>query len=128
MKMFGGFETGKHGIEGLSNGGEIWGSESSNNTTEDLDTTLFRTKSELIDIKTNFDLANDSGDNVDDLASYIMSYGMKLAIYRRVIKELALSRGEVWSSTDDPDYLRYKRFYSDMIAVVHEKKVSGPER
>ena len=128
MKMFGGFETGKHGIEGLSNGGEIWGSESSNNTTEDLDTTLFRTKSELIDIKTNFDLANDSGDNVDDLASYIMSYGMKLAIYRRVIKELALSRGEVWSSTDDPDYLRYKRFYSDMIAVVQEKKVSGPER
>ena len=126
--MFGGFETGKHGIEGLSNGGEIWGSESSNNTTEDLDTTLFRTKSELIDIKTNFDLANNSGANVDDLASYIMSYGMKLATYRRVIKELALSRGEVWSSTNDSDYLRYKRYYNDMIAVVHEKKVSGPER
>ena len=128
MKMFGGFETGKHGIEGLSNGGEIWGSESSNNTTEDLDTTLFRTKSELIDIKTNFDLANDSGATVNDLANYVISYGMKLATYRRVRNKHALSRGEVWSSTDDPDYLRYKRFYSDMIAVVQEKKVSGPER
>lgn len=126
--MFGGFETGKHGIEGLSNGGEIWGSESSNNTTEDLETTLFRTKSELIDIKTNFDVANDSGATVNDLANYVMSFGMKLATYRRVGKELALSRGEVWSSTDDPDYFRYKKYYNNMIAVTHEKNVSGPER
>ena len=128
MKMFGGFETGRHGIEGLSNGGEIWGSESSNNTTEDLETTLFRTKSELIDIKSNFDIANDSGATVNDLANYVMSCGMKLATYRRVGKELALSRGEVWTSTDDPDYLRYKKYYDNMVAVTHEKNVSGPER
>ena len=125
MGKFKNIEFGKHGVEGLSNGGEIWTKSNQRphkDITYDITSKIEKTSMELLSIAKRFYLSGKDW-SFDDLVQNVIKYNILIRSYARYKKEYYNDYYETdYDVENSNEYNEYKNVLKDLEQEVKNRK------